>query len=133
MKNTRAFSPENKTTAPAQRGQKAVAAKEKSITLDYPQENENVASLEYVFRITAQDAMRSVSVSIDAGAWQPCREAVGHWWYDWSDYKEGGHQVRVEARTQSGKKISFGPRAFMVTVSHDGGVSTRHPWPALNR
>ena len=114
MKITRAFGPKNKTTVPAQHEQNAVAIKEKSITLDYPQENENIVSREYAFRITTEGAMRSVSVSMDAGNWQPCREAVGHWWYDWSDYKEGEHQVRVKAMTQSGEKISFGPRVFRV-------------------
>mgnify|MGYP000966753580 CR=1 FL=1 len=115
MKITRAFSPKTKTTVPAQHEQNAVATKEKNVTLDYPQENENIVSREYVFRVTGEGAMQSVSVSVDAGNWQPCREAVGHWWYDWSDYKDGEHQVRVEARTQSGAKISFGPRVFRVT------------------
>ncbi len=74
-----------------------VAAK---ITVDYPQESERVTSPEYTFRVAARAASR-VEISIDHNEWQPCRQAGGYWWYDWSGYMSGKHQAIARIQPQN--------------------------------
>jgi hypothetical protein len=61
-------------------------------SIDYPQAGEIIVSPQYTLRITAPEGL-AVEVSIDDGAWQPCRYSVGHWWFDWSNYPAGRHTV----------------------------------------
>jgi hypothetical protein len=78
-----------------------------TITLDYPKERECVISPEYTFRIEAKAASR-VEISIDDNVWQPCRQADGYWWYDWSGYMSGKHQAiaKIQPQNDGQKSIS---------------------------
>ena len=64
----------------------------KEVAVDYPQERELVTSPEYTFRVATKAASR-VEISIDDNMWQPCRQADGYWWYDWTGYMSGRHQA----------------------------------------
>jgi hypothetical protein len=87
------------------------------ITVDYPQERELVTSSGYTFRVAARAASR-VEVAIDDSAWQPCRQADGYWWYDWSDYMSGKHQVIARIQPQNdGQKSTSQTCRFQVELS----------------
>jgi hypothetical protein len=82
-------------------------------TVDYPQEGESICSRHYSFRISAYDAEK-VKVSIDDGRWQSCRNAAGYYWFDWSDYLPGYHEVVVKVQTADGRQVTTEPRRFRV-------------------
>lgn len=91
-------------TAKAPKAVKAKAAKAEkaaapAVLLDYPQEGEQVLPGHYSVRVAAAPE-RQVEVSIDGGAWRPCREAVGYYWYDWEPSELGEH--RIVARATNG-------------------------------
>jgi len=92
-----------------------------SAAFDYPQENQKITSREYTFRIAVnrgrEDEIAKVEVRIDKKPAQPCREAVGCYWYDWSGYDAGAHQAVALVTTRDGKTRSAGPRRFLVQLS----------------
>ena len=77
-----------------------------AIALDYPQKGEAVMSDHYTLRLTVPEGAAFVEVSIDDGAWQPCRFSVGHWWYDWSGYEAGRHTLRARTLGADGLEAS---------------------------
>ncbi len=84
------------------------------VGVDFPQVGEILTSPHYVVRISTS-ATEGVSVSIDGKEWQPCRESVGFWWYDWSGFSAGVHTV--VARISVGKRIMKSkPRTFTAIV-----------------
>ncbi|HXT01866.1 MAG TPA: hypothetical protein VN915_14420 [Elusimicrobiota bacterium] len=87
-------------TAP-KRGAKAPAAKKAAlvVSIDYPREGESVRSGHYAIRLTASGAT-SAQIRFDGGEWADCREAVGHFWLDWSP---AVGSPKIEARARSGK------------------------------
>ncbi|OGR87524.1 MAG: hypothetical protein A3J74_09835 [Elusimicrobia bacterium RIFCSPHIGHO2_02_FULL_57_9] len=104
------------TTITKKRTAAAAPAAEPEAVLDYPQEGEVIRSSQYTFRIGAPKHAQGVEICINHGPWQPCRQASGFWWYDWSDFKSG--EYRVTARISSGKKTgkvgALTPRRFQV-------------------
>ena len=90
-----------------------------NITVDYPQERENVISRDYTFRIAAKSAGR-VEISIDDNVWQPCRQAEGYWWYDWSGYMSGQHQAVTRIQPQNnGQKSTSQTCRFSVDLPNE--------------
>lgn len=89
---------------------------ETRVTVDFPQAGEVVTSPQYTIRIGAIEAT-GVEISINDGPWQPCRLSAGYWWYDWSGYLPGKHQVKVQAHTQDGQIVTSRPRQFTVTLA----------------
>lgn len=85
-----------------------------SVAIDHPIENELVRPGHYAIRLTAQGAAE-VEVSIDGKDWQPCREAVGHHWYDWSPEPAGRRVLEARARRgPKGRWVKSEPRSFEV-------------------
>lgn len=74
------------------------------LMLDFPQPDETVVSPTYTLRFTVPENTPYVEVSVNDGAWQPCRFAVGHWWFDWADYSAGKHTVRARTTTFDGQE-----------------------------
>lgn len=106
-------SPSIHPAKPARTAPRPSAAKRYAV-IDYPLAGEIVTSPHYAFRIGAGGADR-VEVSIDGKEWQPCRPAAGYWWFDWSGYNAGPHQIR--ARIPSGKRFLVSkPRQFTALV-----------------
>jgi hypothetical protein len=84
------------------------------VSVDYPQVGEILTSGEYAIRISTS-ATEGVDISIDGKEWQPCRESVGFWWYDWSGFGAGVHTV--VARISVGKRtLKSKPRSFTAIV-----------------
>lgn len=74
--------------------------------IDYPGEDETISSDHYAIRVTAPEGVPFVDVAVDDGPWQACRLAVGHWWWDWTDYAPGPHRVRARLFNDKGEERS---------------------------
>jgi hypothetical protein len=84
------------------------------IGIDYPQVGEILTSNEYTLRLSTS-ATEGVEISIDGKEWQPCRECVGFWWYDWTGFGAGAHTV--VARISVGKRtMKSKPRSFTAII-----------------
>jgi hypothetical protein len=76
-----------------------------ALTFDFPQEGEPISSREYTLRLTSGEGVPSVEVSVDGGPWMPSRPAVGHWWFDWSGFAPGDHELRGRAVGADGREL----------------------------
>lgn len=83
-------------------------------TVDFPVQNETICSSHYTIRVSASEKAESVDVSIDQGTWQACRKAEGFWWYDWSDFDNGEHEVIARTPGKGGRYQIAVPVEFMV-------------------
>ena len=43
-------------------------------------------------------SIEGLEISIDDGAWRPCRRGDGYWSYEWTDYQLGRSQAVVRIR-----------------------------------
>lgn len=84
------------------------------VAIDYPQRQDVILSSSYSFRIAADPELTHVEVSIDEGPWQACRRSVGYWWYDWSGFAPGRHQLLARGRGPAGRIAVTAPRQFDV-------------------
>ena len=83
----------------------------------YPQEGDVVDYPYYTIQVDAPSAAE-VEISIDHGEWQPCREALGLWWYDWSGFNASRHEAVARVRTLSGLVLTTPVRAFEVKLPY---------------
>lgn len=89
----------SKSRPAAPRSAKAAAPKvRREVSIDYPVEGEAVRPGHYSIRLTAPAAAQA-QIRLDGGEWKPCRDAVGHFWYDWSPV---GGPALIEARARAG-------------------------------
>lgn len=93
------------------------------VVLDHPQQGENITAPCYTFRAGTIGEIARVEISINEGPWRPCRNSVGYWWYDWSDYAGGRYQAVVRAQAKNDKVFTSGPCKFQVALSADGKPS----------
>ena len=82
--------------------------------IDYPKAGETITSREYTFRVGAPETAEEVGVSIDQGPWQTCRNAAGYWWYDWSGYDTGAHEIIARSRAKKGRWLVSAVRKLVV-------------------
>lgn len=103
----------------------------KVVAVDYPQHAEAVSSNTYTFRVSAMSGVKSVEVSIDDAGWLPCRKSGDAWWYDWSGYQAGDHEVKARVQQANGHYHTTEPRYFTVEVESGeqprGGDSRTSP------
>ncbi len=86
------------------------------LSVDYPRQNEVVASEQYTIRVFVPAGAKNVGISIDQGPWKSCRPAVGFWWYDWSGYADGEHEIVASLVNPDGKRIICEPHEFFVNL-----------------
>lgn len=84
------------------------------VTVDHPQQAETILSPTYTFRLTVRAIPEKVDVAIDRGPWEACRVSGTNWWYDWSHYAPGSHQLIVRATLPGGKVVLSSVRRFKV-------------------
>ena len=89
-----------------------VAQSAPAVRVEYPQEGEVLLHPCYTIRIGTISGANNVEVSIDQGDWRACREALGMWWYDWSDYSKGEHCLVARSRIGSDVAAVSVPRLF---------------------
>jgi hypothetical protein len=87
------------------------------LAVDYPRQNETISSSSYTIRVFAPEGAKRVDISIDQGPWMSCRDSVGFWWYDWSGYENGEHQIAVSMETSEGVRVISEPHEFYVEMS----------------
>lgn len=80
-------------------------AEDVQLSIDYPKKEEKIASSHYTVRISAPEG-GNVDISIDGLPFEPCRRAVGHWWYDWSGYLSGQHRAVVRLTSEDGRPVA---------------------------
>ena len=86
------------------------------LSVDFPRQNEVIASAQYTVRVFAPEGVKRVGISIDQGQWRSCRPAVGYWWYDWSGYANGEHEIITSLVTADDKRIISEPHEFFVDL-----------------
>ena len=86
------------------------------VSVSYPCEGETISHPSYTFQVAVGEQAEAVEVSIDQGDWQSCRDAVGLWWFDWSGYDSGEHEVAARLRKPDGTTRLSEPRLFEVKL-----------------
>ena len=75
------------------------------VHVKFPRAGETVARPSYSVQIeTAPEPVR-VELRINDADWIPCREALGLFWYDWSDFEPGAHRLIARVMTQEGEVL----------------------------
>jgi len=72
------------------------------IWIDHPVQKEKLFGPTYVIRLGVGGA-EAVELSIDKGAWLPCRLTSGYWWFDWSAIAPGKHQLVARMKATDGR------------------------------
>lgn len=93
---------------------KGGAAVQTRPAVDFPAQDETVLSTQYTFRVSAPEKAESVDVSINQGSWLACRKAEGFWWYDWSGYDNGEHELIARTPGKNGRFLMSTPVEFTV-------------------
>lgn len=93
------------------------------VVLDHPQHGVKITAPHYTFRVGTIGDIARVEISLNTGPWQSCRNAVGYWWCDWSDYADGRYQAVVRAQAKNGQIFTSEPCKFQVALSTDGKPS----------
>lgn len=86
------------------------------LAVEFPRQGERITSSDYTIRVFAPATAQKVGISIDQGPWMSCRSAVGYWWYDWSGFEKGEHQVVVSMTTPDGNRVISEPHEFEVEL-----------------
>ncbi len=74
------------------------------VVVDHPKNLETITSRQYSVRIGASDCT-GVDISVNDQPWQPCRNAVGYWWFDWSNLQPGTHQLVARMHKSNGEYL----------------------------
>lgn len=85
--------------------------------IEYPKQDETIVSSNYTVRVAAPESVEALDVSIDQGPWQPCRRDVGYWWFDWSGYAAGEHEIIARTRGHNGRWRMSAPRELTAANS----------------
>jgi hypothetical protein len=95
--------------------EKARAAQSRpTVRVECPGEGDVIARPSYTFKIAAMAGAEGVEVSIDRSRWMPCREALGLWWFDWSGFGRGEHELVARTRMGDDLATQSPPRRFSV-------------------
>lgn len=86
------------------------------VVLDHPQQGEKITAPQYTFRVGTSGDIELVAISINQGPWQPCRNASGYWWYDWSGYTGGRYQAEARGQTKDGRVFASVQSNFQVDL-----------------
>lgn len=90
----------------------------KVVAIDYPRANETIKSDKYTFRVEAMEGATNVEVSIDDAAFEPCRRDGNSWWYDWSCYGSGDHEMTARVHLANGHHHATEHRDFTVELEN---------------
>ena len=87
-----------------------------AVRVEYPRQGEAIARPSYTLRVAVPpgEGIDVVEVAIDGGPWLACREGLGLWWYDWSGYAPGEHEVAARTRLPGGTYAAAAPCRFRV-------------------
>ena len=83
-----------------------------AVRIERPAEGEVLTGRSYTFQIGTATGVDAAEVSIDGGGWMPCRESIGLWWYDWSGFDKGAHELAARTRIGDGPTAHSAARRF---------------------
>jgi|SRR3569832_2595938 len=86
------------------------------LSIDFPLQGDTITGADYTVRVSAPLDSRQVEIAVDQGAWKPCRQASGFWWFDWAGYESGEHELVARLVTAEGRTISTEPHEFFVRL-----------------
>jgi hypothetical protein len=92
------------------------------ILIDYPMEGEQVHEGSYAIRISTEPNAE-VEISINNGEWQPCRESLGYWWFDWQPLVGARCKLVARSRVGKGRWKKSAPRSCQI-VNSDAPLNT---------
>jgi len=92
-------------------------SKRAPLRVSYPREGETISHPTYTVQIAVDEPAAGVEACVDQGDWQPCREALGLWWFDWKGYDSGEHQLAARLRRRDGSVAASEPRIVFVKLS----------------
>ncbi len=95
----------------------AVSRKSLKISITHPGKKETVSHPSYTLQVAVAEPAASVEILIDEGGWQPCREALGLWWYDWSGYHASEHKAVARLHRPDGTIALSELRIFEVNLA----------------
>ena len=84
---------------------KTTINKNEYVVMDYPKNNETINSWYYAVKIGTGLNCEKVDISIDDKPWQACRYSNGYWWYDWTNYTPGSHQLIARMTKTNGQYL----------------------------
>ncbi|MEK7384068.1 MAG: hypothetical protein AAB262_12390 [Elusimicrobiota bacterium] len=93
------------------------AIAQQALYIDYPAKDEVINSSHYTFRLSVPEEVSYVEISIDRGAWQPCRNTCGFWWADCADFQPGTHTLSARAVSREGEPLNSLIRRFTVATA----------------
>lgn len=105
----------------------------KVLEIEYPRQHETITSAGYSIRIAAMPGAKKVEVSIDGGAWEPCRQAEDAFWYDWFLFGSGEHELIARLPLANGQFLLTKPRLVTVQTTGERVHETRHAKPRRER
>lgn len=85
------------------------------LAVDYPRQGESIEVPFYSIRLSAPEDAAAMEIAIDQGDWRACRKAAGYWWYDWSGYESGEHEIVARLRID-GRIVTCEPHEFFVRL-----------------
>ena len=78
---------------------------EEYVVVDHPKNLETIhAGHHYAVRVGASNCT-GMDISINDQPWQPCRHAVGFWWFDWAHFPAGTHQLVARMHKPNGEYL----------------------------
>jgi transaldolase/glucose-6-phosphate isomerase len=94
----------NNTSAAAPKTPTKLVNTNEYVVVDYPKNLENITSRHYSVRIGSSDCT-GMDISVNDQPWQPCRHAVGYWWFDWNNFQPGTHQLVARMHKRNGEYL----------------------------
>ncbi|MCK4659256.1 MAG: hypothetical protein KAV82_07005 [Phycisphaerae bacterium] len=67
------------------------------VNIIFPNEGETIVSPDYTIQMYTNESTNNVRVKIDTGDWSQCYFAYHYWWFDWSSYSPGDHEIIAES------------------------------------
>jgi len=92
------------TTTPTTTNKTKLVNTNEYVVVDYPKNLENITTRNYSVRIGTSDCT-GVDISVNDQPWQPCRHAVGYWWFDWNNFQPGTHQLVARMHKRNGEYL----------------------------
>lgn len=73
-----------------------------NIVIDHPKTGDKIHPHHYAIRMSMFGGSNA-QISIDGGDWMWCRNAGGHYWFDWHSIPQGKHKIVARMKLSTGK------------------------------
>jgi hypothetical protein len=100
--------------APTRKHPAAKARRKGAVHVKYPRPGETVSRPHYAVQVETPPEPVRVELRVNDEDWNPCREALGLWWFDWTGFEPGAHRLVARAITRDGELIESIEREILV-------------------